>query len=178
MVVQGSRLLAGLQVAQVALRLVLGVLRLLLARRYEHLLAVQVQVLVGHEIVHGLVESLAGDAAALVLHLAHGRNFVELGEVVGVDLFGEPDVVPHGGLRVLLLLLDVVLVRRLLNFGGLVTRLSVLLAYVARYQVRVGVFHVRKPLGIQLESEALLVLLLDGAAADSLVGGSTLLHLI
>lgn len=95
----------------------------LLARREEQLLAIQVQVLIGHEVVHCFVEVLVGparshDHAVLELHLAHAGDIVVLlRQVVRVDFLGEADVVAHCRLRVLLLLVRVEL--GLLHFGGL-----------------------------------------------------------
>lgn len=90
----------------------------LLARRDQQLLAIQVQVLIRHEVVHcfveGLVRAVGGvDHAILQLNLAHaggGHVVVLLRHVVGVDLLGEAHVVAHGRLRVLLLLVRAELV--------------------------------------------------------------------
>lgn len=109
-------------VAQVARRLVLrrrlvvprGA-RWLLAGGDEQLLPVEVETLIRHEIAHGFVEGLVGPVrGAGHRPVLLEAQLVVLCHVVRVDFLGEADVVAHGGLGVLLLLMAVELV---LAFG-------------------------------------------------------------
>lgn len=69
-----------------------------LARRNQQLLSVQVQVLIGDEIIHGLVEVL--HRAVLRIHAAADSLNLDivkllLRHVVRIDLFREADVIAH-----------------------------------------------------------------------------------